>query len=91
MNRMSRKLLLVLCVTSMNAVMPFPVKADGGAGRTEVGVKVASVAGSSVSRVRAVNQEVPARAALRLEDLERMALQHNPTLAQAVARIRAAL
>ena len=90
MKRMSRKLLLVLYVTCVNAVILFPVKAVGGAGQTEDGVKVAGVAGAGVSRVRAVNQEAPARANLRLEDLERMALQHNPTLAQAVARIRAA-
>ena len=38
----------------------------------------------------AENQEKPARAALRLEDLEQMALQHNPTVAQAAARIRVA-
>ena len=90
MKRMSRKLLLVLCLTSVNAVILFPVKAVGGAGRTEEGVEVAGVAGADVSRVGAVNQEVPARPALRLEDLEQMALQHNPTLAQAAARIRAA-
>ena len=75
MKRMSRKLLLVLYVTCVNAVILFPVKAVGGAGQTEDGVKVASVAGAGVSRVRAVNQEAPARAALRLEDLERMARQ----------------
>ena len=36
-----------------------------------------------------MNQEATARPALRLEDLEQMALQNNPTLAQAAARIRA--
>lgn len=35
------------------------------------------------------NQDAPAGAALRLEDLEQMALQHNPTLAQSAALIRA--
>ena len=90
MKRMSRKLVLVLCVTSVNAAILFPVKAVGRAGRAEDGVKVARVAGNSVSRVRAVNQEGPARPALRLEDLEQVARQHNPTLAQAVARIRSA-
>src|SRR6185369_15273666 len=35
-------------------------------------------------------QVIPAEPVMRLEDLEAMALQHNPTLAQADAAIRAA-
>lgn len=78
-------ILLVWCVAYMSMGAPLPGKASGNDLLANEGVGMAMQA-----VVTEVNQQEPASPALRLEELEQMALQHNPTLAQAKARIRAA-
>ena len=75
------KLLLVLCVASMNIATLLPASA--------VGDNSPSKARDEASTASGVQQPAPAGSVLRLADLEQMALQQNPTLAQAAARIRA--
>ncbi len=78
-------MLLVLCVAYMSMGAPLPGKAAGSGSPAKDGVEVAMQAD-----VAGGNQQEPASPALRLEELEQMALQHNPTVAQAAARVRAA-
>ena len=82
MKRMTRQLVWMLCIACMNILTLLPANAAEEISLAEVGVEAAVAA--------RVNQQAPARPALRLEDLEQMALRRNPTLAQAAARIRAA-
>ena len=78
-------MLLVLCVAYMSMGAPLPGNASGNGPPAKDGVEVAMQVG-----VTGGNQQEPASPTLRLEELEQMALQHNPTVAQAAARIRAA-
>lgn len=78
----SRTLLSVLCVISTIVFTILPGSVAGESSANKDAIEIASAAG--------LNQQAPAPSALRLEDLEQMALQHNPTLAQAASRIRAA-
>ena len=78
-------MLVVLCIAYMSMGAPLPGNASGNGPPAKDGVEVAMQAG-----VTGGNQQEPASPALRLEELEQMALQHNPTVAQAAARIRAA-
>lgn len=78
----SRTLLSVLCVISTIVFTILPGSVAGESSANKDAIKIASAAG--------LNQQAPGPSALRLGDLEQMALQHNPTLAQAAARIRVA-
>ena len=58
-----------------------------------VAVMCATIAATSVSlrgQIMPAPQATPAPPALTLADLERMALEHNPTLPQAASEIEAA-
>lgn len=80
MKPMSRRLLSLL-VTSAGLVALLPAQ---GADETP------AARNALASAIKASVRQASPPSELRLEDLEQMALQHNPTLAQAAARVRAA-
>ena len=80
MKRTTGKLVGMLCIACVNILILLPAASAGGPPAKEK---------KRLAMAARMNQETPARPALRLEDLEQMALQRNPTLAQAAARIRA--